>query len=57
VGTSGEYSDAGALVTILTSNQAENSISDKSSHPRRAALHLKIRQFRDCDGFVPAAEA
>lgn len=43
-----------ALVTILTSKQAEPSLLDDCGHPKHASLHLKVTPISGCDGFVPA---
>jgi len=44
-----------ALVTILSSKQAEPSLLDECGHPKHASLHLKVTAISGCDGFIPAA--
>ncbi|HEY4009945.1 MAG TPA: hypothetical protein VGM11_07320 [Acidobacteriaceae bacterium] len=46
-----------ALVSILSSKQASETMLDDCGHPRHAALHLKVSPISGCDGFVPAAQA
>lgn len=46
-----------ALVTILSSKEAEAIMLDECGHPRHASLHLKVTPISGCDGFVPAAQA
>jgi hypothetical protein len=46
-----------ALVSILTSKQAEAIMVDECGHPKLATLHLKVTPISGCDGFVPAARA
>lgn len=44
-----------ALVSILSSNQASETMLDECGHPRHAALHLMVSPISGCDGFVLAA--
>jgi hypothetical protein len=54
----GEDHKAGAaLVSILSSHQADLKIVDECGHPKHAALHLKVTPISGCDGFVQAASA
>jgi hypothetical protein len=53
----GEHHKTAALVTILTSKQADESFLDECGHPKHAALHLKVTAISGCDGFVPADQA
>jgi hypothetical protein len=46
-----------ALVSILSSKQASETMLDECGHPRHAALHLKVSPISGCDGFVPVAQA
>jgi hypothetical protein len=46
-----------ALVSILSSKQASETMLDECGHPRHASLHLKVSAISGCDGFVPAARA
>jgi len=46
-----------ALVSIMSSKQAEPTILDECGHPKHATLHLKVTPISGCDGFVPAAQA
>jgi len=44
-----------ALVSILSTKKAEETLLDECGHPKHAALHLKVTPISGCDGFVPAA--
>jgi hypothetical protein len=46
-----------ALVSILSSKKASESMLDECGHPKHAALHLKVSPISGCDGFVPVAQA
>jgi hypothetical protein len=46
-----------ALVSILSSKEADAALLDDCGHPRHASLHLKVSPISGCDGFVPAARA
>lgn len=46
-----------ALVSILTSKEADLKLLDDCGHPRHAALHLKVSPISGCDGFIPVAAA
>ena len=46
-----------ALVSIISSKQASETLLDECGHPRLAPLHLKVSTISGCDGFVPAAQA
>lgn len=51
------HSKTSALVSILTSKQADVVMLDECGHPKHASLHLKVTPISGCDGFVPAAAA
>ena len=53
----GEHHTSAALVSILSSHQADLAVLDECGHPKHASLHLKVTPISGCDGFVPAAEA
>lgn len=46
-----------ALVTILSSHQADAAMLETCGLPKNAALHLKVTPISGCDGYVPAAQA
>ncbi|MFC6645970.1 hypothetical protein ACFQBQ_10340 [Granulicella cerasi] len=46
-----------ALVSIVTSKSAPETLLDECGHPKHASLHLKVTPISGCDGFVPAAAA
>ncbi len=46
-----------ALISIMSTKQAETTMLDECGHPKHAALHLKVTPISGCDGFVPAAQA
>ncbi len=46
-----------ALVSIVTSKQADVVFIDECGHPKHSGLHLKVTPISGCDGFVPAAAA
>lgn len=46
-----------ALGSILSSNQASETMLDECGHPRHTSLHLKVSRVSGCDGFVPVAQA
>ena len=46
-----------ALISIMSSKQAETTMVDECGHPKHAALHLKVTPISGCDGFVAAAQA
>jgi len=46
-----------ALVSILSSKQASETMLDECGHPKHRPLHLKVSPISGCDGFVPAAQA
>ncbi|SFS11949.1 hypothetical protein SAMN05421771_2038 [Granulicella pectinivorans] len=46
-----------ALISIMSTKQAETTLLDECGHPKHAALHLKVTPISGCDGFVPAAQA
>lgn len=46
-----------ALVSIVTSKEADVVFIDECGHPKHAGLHLKVSPISGCDGFVPAAAA
>ncbi|HEX5284910.1 MAG TPA: hypothetical protein VFW30_12385 [Bryocella sp.] len=51
------HEQAPALVFILSSRQASETMLDECGHPRHASLHLKVSAISGYDGFVPAARA
>lgn len=51
------HSKNDALVSIITTKQADVVFIDECGHPKHAALHLKVTAISGCDGFVPAAAA
>ena len=53
----GQYHRTDALVSILSSHQADLKVLDECGHPKHADLHLKVTPISGCDGFVPAANA
>lgn len=46
-----------ALISIISTKQAETTLLDECGHPKNAALHLKVTPISGCDGFIPAAQA
>ena len=46
-----------ALISIMSTKQAETTMLDECGHPKHAALHLKVSPISGCDGFVAAAQA
>lgn len=46
-----------ALVSIMTTKQADLGMLDECGHPKHASLHLKVTPISGCDGFIPAASA
>ncbi|MDE1176875.1 MAG: hypothetical protein PW789_09735 [Edaphobacter sp.] len=46
-----------ALVSIITTKQAELSLLDECGHPKHSSLHLKVSPISGCDGFTAAASA
>ena len=46
-----------ALISILSSKQANEVMLDECGHPKHASLHLKVSPISGCDGLVPAAQA
>ena len=46
-----------ALVSIVSSKQADVVLIDECGHPKHSGLHLKVTPISGCDGFVPAAMA
>ena len=51
------HSKNDALVSIVTTKQADVVFIDECGHPKHASLHLKVTAISGCDGFVPAAAA
>lgn len=51
------HAKSDALVSIMSSKQAEATLLDECGHPKHASLHLKVSPISGCDGFVPAAQA
>lgn len=51
------HSKNDALVSIITSHQADLKMVDECGHPKHASLHLKVTPISGCDGFQPAAAA
>jgi hypothetical protein len=46
-----------ALISIMTTKQANLDMLDECGHPKHASLHLKVTPISGCDGFIPAASA
>ena len=46
-----------ALVSIVSSKQADVVLIHECGHPKHSGLHLKVTPISGCDGFVPAAMA
>ena len=51
------HSKTQALISIMTTHNAEETMLDECGHPKHAALHLKVSPISGCDGFVPVAAA
>jgi hypothetical protein len=51
------HAKSDALISIMSTKQAESTLLDECGHPKHAALHLKVTAISGCDGFVPAAQA
>jgi hypothetical protein len=46
-----------ALISILTSKEAPETMVDSCGLPKNASLHLKVTPISGCDGFQPAHHA
>ena len=46
----GEHHMTQVLVSIHSSKKADEAMLDECGHPKHAALHLKVRRFRDAMG-------
>ena len=51
------HHSAPALVSIVTTKQADLAMLDECGHPKHSGLHLKVTPISGCDGFTPAAQA
>ena len=51
------HAKSDALISIMSTKQAETTLLDECGHPKHAALHLKVTPISGCDGFIPAAQA
>lgn len=51
------HAQSSALVSIVSSKQADVIMIDECGHPKLVGLHLKVTPISGCDGFVPAAAA
>jgi hypothetical protein len=51
------HAQSAALISIVTSHNADVQMLDECGHPKHAALHLKVTPISGCDGFIPAAAA
>lgn len=51
------HHSAPALVSIISTKQADVAMLDECGHPKHSSLHLKVTPISGCDGFTPAAQA
>jgi len=42
------------LAEVRATHEAPEDLVDECSHPKHAALHLKVTPLSGCDGFEPA---
>ena len=51
-----DHADMKSLTNIRSSHEAKEDLTEDCSHPKHAALHLKVTAVSGCDGFEAAAQ-